>query len=161
MTLKTLIGAAALVGMASVLPAQSAEAQGFDRKAVNGEMVQGWLQEEGYRAQLTEDGAGDPLVVTTMSGVNVRVYFYNCTPEGFCEDLQFTTGFDLADGMSATSVENWNENNRFGTVYLDDEDDPFVKIDLQVGPGGTPELVKGYFSTVEAVLNLFKEYIDF
>ena len=161
MTLKTFIGAATLIGMASTLPAQSAEAQGFDRKAVTGPMVQGWLQEEGYRAQLTEDGAGDPLILTTMSGVNTRVYFYNCTPQGVCEDLQFTTGFDLADGMSAASVENWNEGNRFGTVYLDEESDPFIKIDLQVGPGGTPELVKGYFSTVEAVLNSFKDYIDF
>lgn len=161
MILKTLLGAAALLAAAIFLPVQTAEAQGFDRKAVTGDMVASWLQEKGYRAELTEDGVGDPLILTTMSGVTVRIFFYNCDTSKRCEDLQFLAGFDLTDGLSNASVSEWNQTKRFGAVYLDDENDPYLKIDLQVGPGGTPDLVKGYFSTVEAVLDQFKDHIDF
>lgn len=161
MIFRTLFSAAALMTAASFLPVQTAGAQGFDRKAVTGDMVAGWLQDKGYRAELTEDGVGDPLILTTMDGVTVRIFFYNCDPSKRCEDLQFLAGFDLADGLSSVSVEEWNRTKRFGTAYLDDENDPYLKVDLQVGPGGTPDLVKGYFSTVEAVLDQFKDHIGF
>ena len=153
-------GSAAIIG--ALLFAQPAMGHSFDRREVNGDTVAEVLIEQGYRAQVTVDGVGDPLVRTTMSGITVNIYFYNCNDEQTgCEDIQFSAGFDLEDGLSQDKVEEWNEDKLYGTAYLDDENDPFVKITVQVGPGGTPELIKGYVSTVETVLEQFKGHIGF
>ena len=151
----------AIIG-AAFLFAQPAMAHSFDRKEVSSEIVAEALMELGYRAQVSTDGVGDPLVQTTMGGINVNVFFFNCDEtQTACEDIQFTTGFDLPDGLSLEAVEAWNEGKLYGTAYLDDENDPFLKITVQVGPGGTPELIEGYVGTVEMVLEQFKDHIGF
>lgn len=150
---------AAALAWAAVPVSASAEIYGED--GVSGPEVADILQTAGYRAELTKDGVGDPLVRTTMSGVNVQVYFYNCNSVGRCEDIQFSVGFDMANGTSQSVIDEWNRTKRFGRAYLDDENDPFIKVDLQVGPGGTPQLIAGYVRTMEAVLEGFTEHIDF
>ena len=147
---------------AACLFAQPAMAHGFDRKEANGETVGAVLMDLGYRAKITTDNVGDPLVETTMDGTNVRIYFYNCNDsQTGCEDIQFVVGFDMPDGTPLTDIEEWNESKLYGTAYLDDENDPFLKLTVQVGPGGTPELVEGYISTFEAVMAQFKDHIGF
>lgn len=158
---KLLKSGAAVIG-AACLFAQPAMAHSFDRKEVNGEIVADVLMDLGYRAEVTTDGVGDPLVKTTMGGITVNIFFYNCNEaQTACEDIQFSAGFDLSGGLSLARIEEWNEGKLYGTAYLDDENDPFVKITLQAGPGGTQELIAGYVSTVEVVLEQFKDHIGF
>lgn len=153
--------ALALSASFGAIAAAPAVAEIYGPDGVNGPEVAEVLQSVGYRAELTEDGVGDPLVLTTMSGVNVQIFFYNCTDEGRCEDLQFSAGFDLPDGVEQSVMDDWNRNKRFGRAHLDEENDPYLKVDLQVGPGGTPELIAGYVTTMEAVIAGFTEHIDF
>ena len=152
------LGSAAIA--AACLFSQPAMGHGFDRKEVNGEIVGAALTKLGYRAQITTDNVGDPLVKTTIGGTNVNIYFWNCNDaQTACEDIQFEAGFDLEDGLSLDVIEAWNEGELYGTAYLDDENDPFFKMTVQVGPGGTPELIAGYIGTVEVVLDRFKDHI--
>lgn len=160
--MKNLFKAGSVAFMAACLFAQPAMGHGFDRREANGETVAEALMELGYRAQVTTDSVGDPLVKTTISGVTVNIFFYNCNEEQTgCEDIQFSAGFDLDDGLSQDAIEVWNEGKLYGTAYLDHENDPFIKMTVQVGPGGTPELIQGYISTLETVLDQFKDHIGF
>ena len=118
------------------------------------------LQQAGYPVELTADPAGNPLINTIMSGTNVRIFFYACETDR-CSQLQFLAGFDMPEGISAEQIEDWNRSRRFGVAYRDTQNDPYVKVDLQVNPGGTAELIQGYVATTEAVLAQFKAHIGF
>ena len=152
---------AAIIG-AACLFAQPAMAHSFDRKEVNGEIVAEILTDLDYPAEVTTDGVGDPMVITAMSDTDVTIFFYNCDEaQTACEDIQFYADFDLPDGLSLEAIEEWNEGMLYGTAFLDEENDPVIKIVVQAGPGGTPELIEGYISTVAAVLEQFKDHIGF
>ena len=154
------LGSAAIA--AACLFSQPAMGHGFDLKEANGETFGAVLRDLGYRAKITTDNIGDPLVETTMDGIGVKVFFHNCNDsQTGCEDIQFSVGFDMPDGTPMAAIEQWNEGKLYGTAYLDEENDPFLKLTVQVGPGGTPELIEGYISTFEAVLAQFKDHIGF
>ena len=170
MNLRSIIALAALTLFAMTAQAQGTDdgevAQAdtsvmFSTDGVSIQQIADILQEEGYKAQLDKDSQGDPLIRTKMGGLNVKVFFYLCSEEALCEDIQFSVGFDLEDGLSTAKVQKWNKEYRFAKTYLDDEDDPYLEIDLQLVPGGTPDLVKGYIATADSLISQFADYIDF
>lgn len=157
--------AAAAISLVSILAhaqdADTAASSMFSPEGVSAAQVAEILQSEGYRAKLDEDSQGDPMIRSKMSGFNVQIFFYQCNEDVLCEDIQFHVGFDLDDGMTAEDVEAWNRQKRFAKIYRDDEDDPYLEIDLQLVPGGTPELVKGYIATTDIMVALFADHIGF
>lgn len=147
----------ALLG-ASVLAAAS-----FPDGGVTGAEVVQVLQEKGYRAELSADSTGDPLVLSGADGSNFSVYFYGCEGEpARCDSIQFTAAFDVdGEGMSLADANLWNREHRFGRVYLDDESDPFLEMDVDVEFGFTTEALGSNVTTWVQVLPRFKEFIGF
>lgn len=86
------------------------------------------LQELGYRAMLSTDGSGDPLILSSADGSDFRIYFYGCSNGQACKTIQFSRGYDMDQGMSLEQVNTWNREYRFGKVYLDDEAEPFSEL---------------------------------
>jgi hypothetical protein len=129
---------------------------------VTAQEVAAVLQEKGYKAEITTDSTGDPTVMTAADGSNVSIYFYDCKGEGpRCTSIQFVSAFDIDDGMSLSKINLWNRENRFGRAYLDDENDPFVEMDVDVEHGFTTESLATWIDTWIHVLPRFKSFIGF
>lgn len=110
------------------------------------------VREAGFRAQLTEDDYGDPMIETSMAGVDILIIFYDCQDHAACESLQLSAGFDRENPMLAQRVEEWNAARRFGTVSLDEEGDPYLRWDVITKGGISFEAfestLRGYESTI-------------
>lgn len=95
-----------------------------------------YLQQLGYRANLTRDREGDPMIETGMAGRNVSILFYNCTGGARCEDIQFDLGIGTRTKLSLADVNRFNLERRFVRLYLDDEQDPILEQDVSMlAPG--------------------------
>ncbi len=107
--------------------------------AENPEAIAKLLQDWGYRAQLKKDDQGDPQIDSSTAGVNYTIYFYGCEGGRNCTSIQLSSGFDLTDGTTLAVVNDWNTNKRYSKVYLDDQNDPFIEIDVNLYGGGISE----------------------
>ena len=120
------------------------------------------LHDKGYRAEITTDSVGDPLIESGVDGTHFSVYFYGCEGEvPRCNSIQLMAAFDLEEGLSLERINLWNREHRFGRGYLDDESDPFVEMDLDVEFGFSTEALANNLDTWSSVLPGFKEFIGF
>ena len=92
------------------------------------------LQAKGYAAELGEAG-GDPSIKSGAGGVNFTIFFQNCTKGKNCTTITFATGFTDVDATLA-KLNEWNSTNRFGRAYLDDENDPILRMDVDLDHDG-------------------------
>jgi Putative bacterial sensory transduction regulator len=157
-------GLAALLGRAQqgtqTAPAPAPQLGGSMVDATSPEALVGLLQQAGYRASLTEDNVGDPMIESSAAGVDFSIYFYGCTNAKNCQSLQFSSGYDLERGTSFQAMNDWNSTQRFGYAYLDNESDPFVNMDVNMAYGISTD---GFFDTLaiwEQVLSDFHTHID-
>lgn len=111
-------------------------AQGGNVDASDAAVLAGVLQDLGYRAMLSTDSSGDPLIRSSADGSEFSIFFYGCSSGQACKAIQFSKGYDMATGMSLEQVNEWNREYRFGKVYLDDEADPFIEMDVNLDFGG-------------------------
>lgn len=123
------------------------------------ESIAAALLKNGYRADVTTDSDGDPMIESAASGWNYRIVFYGCENNRACQDVMFSAGFDMTDGMSMDSVNSWNQNKLVGRVYLDDETDPYIVhfvagMDDMTGPA-----FERLMQRWEAALGEFADYI--
>ena len=123
---------AALLLAATLCPAAAVAATGTDAgKRITGEQAARILQDAGYKAEIGKDGAGDPMISTSMGGLNAYLYFYDCEPDG-CGSLKLSVGLDLEEGTSLAVVDAFNREHRYVTAFLDEENDPFLHYDFEV-----------------------------
>lgn len=126
----------------------------------NVETVQNMLQAYGLQVKRTKDQAGDPMLTSRLEGINFDIYFYGCTAGAQCESAQFSTGFDLPDGMALAKVNDWNRDRRYGKAYLNDENDPYVEYDINLSDDGVG--TKNFDVSIEiwrSVITDFRNYI--
>ena len=94
------------------------------------------LQAKGYQAQLGTT-AGDPSIVSGAGGVRFHIFFDNCTDGKACTTVSFFTGFTDVDS-TPERLNEWNRNNRFVRAYLDQDDDPVLRMDVDLDHAGIP-----------------------
>lgn len=114
----------------------------------------------GYRAELTTDDRGDPKIKSAAGGANFSVWFYGCENGKNCTSIQFSAGFDMTDGLEAAKANDWNTRKRYGKVYLDSENDPYIEMDILVASGISLDLFKENLSVWDRMVSDFKEHID-
>lgn len=120
------------------------------------------LQDKGYRAELTTDSTGDPMIQSAAEGVNFRVYFYGCGGDpARCGAIQLVAAFDLEEGLALDRINLWNREHRFGRGYLDDDKDPWVEMDVDVELGFTTEALANNLDTWMSVLPSFIEFVGY
>lgn len=95
------------------------------------------LQDRGYRAEMSEDGAGDPMIISADGGITFAIVFYGCEDNSNCKTLQLaaTYGFDEGKQPSAGALHDFDRGHRFTRTYLDEEGDPWIEMDIQVKDG--------------------------
>lgn len=120
------------------------------------------LQGAGYRAEMTTDSQGDPLIQSTTEGSTFAIYFYDCSDTAVrsCKSIQFAIGFDMAQGTTTAHVNDWNRRNRFAKVYLDDENDPWLEFDVNIEGGVTQANLRVILDLWAHLVADFKNHID-
>lgn len=59
------------------------------------------LHDAGYKAKLTVDKVGDPMIETSAAGYDFEVMFYGCEEKRQCDSLQFYHGFEAGTENTA------------------------------------------------------------
>lgn len=146
-----------LIAAAMLVSATAASAQSVS--AAYPDSIAAALLKQGYKAEVTTDNTGDPMIRSAASGWNFRIVFYGCEDNRACQDVMFTAGFDMSDGMALPSVNSWNQNKLVGRVYLDDEDDPHI-VHFVAGLDGMPgPAFDRLMQRWETALGEFADYI--
>ena len=146
------------VGTALLLGVASAWAGLLPDGGLTAQDVASVLQADGLAVNIDKDRDGDPRVTTTYEGAKFSVYFYNCRGTPRCESIQFTAGFS-GTGMTPARVADWNRTKRFGRVYLDRDNDPWVEMDIEVTHGVTTEALASNLNRWKLVLRTFRDYM--
>lgn len=148
--MKRLLAASALI-LAAPLGAQTGETM---VTAKNPQGLVDAMEAAGYDAELTQDGAGDPMILTRLSGWSTRIYFYGCdeTSHDGCDAVQFSAGFDREKPWTAEEAIKLARQYRFSSAYLDDEGDPYIEWDVITGDGiPTPVFLASVLSFSDAI----------
>jgi len=144
-----------LVSVGLTAPAIAADVQAQDPASVVSAM-----QEAGYRAQLTTDDVGDPLIRSSSGGTDFLVLFYNCTDNTDCRTIQFYVGFSEPNSATIQSMNTWNKDNRFGRAYYDDGI-ARLEMDLDLDDGGVSRaLFEDNLEYWALVMSKFEDYVS-
>ncbi len=135
-----------LAGLAALALPQAALAQAGPAmaSAADPEGIARLLRFAGYPAELTTDSVGDPMIETEFSGLIGSVLFYGCDSQTHqrCDSVQLRVGLDRARPMALAMLHSEFGNDRFYSVHLDDEGDPWFNWDIMTGSGeGIPSQV--------------------
>ncbi|WP_395394747.1 YbjN domain-containing protein [Novosphingobium sp. BL-8A] len=118
------------------------------------------LQDAGYRAQLSKDSTGDPLIKSASSGSNFSITFYGCTDGADCSSVQFYAGWTEATHCSLETMNTFAQKYRFVTPLVDDDKDCVIQYDLNLDEGGMSQAL--FLDTLEFwtdTMSTFKDYI--
>ena len=154
-----IIAAAAAIS-AVAFAALPAAAYTYPTGGVSAQEVAAVLRAKSLPVEITKDDAGDPMIKSSSSDLNWRVYFYDCTA-GRCTSIQFSSGFDLDKGMTYAKANEWNFSKRFGRAALDDEMDPYVRYDIDTAKGYTSESMAYALDTWLLIVPTFSEFIGY
>ena len=119
-----------------------------------------WLQDAGYRADVQTSRDGSKSIQSATDGTNFYVDFYDCKNKDKCASIQFSLGFDTKGNFNATKMNQWNSDNRWVRAYIDDKDDPWLAMDVDLSPGGTWEGLDDEFAVWRDMMVSFKKYIN-
>jgi hypothetical protein len=149
-----------LAALAALLGSGTAQADGKPQ-IVDGsdpEALVSIIQDLGYRARLEVDGAGDPLIRSSVGGTQFAVVFYGCTENhDQCQILLFKAGYELKRKVGLELINQWNATRLFGRAYLDDVDDPWLELVLNVRGGVTREQFEQTFDWWESSVGEFEK----
>lgn len=129
--------------------------------ASNPDAVMQAMQAEGFLVTRDTADDGTPRLSSRVSDSTFRVYFYGCEAEEACTSVQFSAGYDLDGALSAARMNQWNSENRFSRALIDDEGDPFLRMDVMmaqdgIGGGNFAELLEIWRLLIED----FERFID-
>ncbi|HVW92230.1 MAG TPA: YbjN domain-containing protein [Devosia sp.] len=119
-----------------------------------------WLQDAGYKAEVQTAKDGSKSVYSAADGTGFYVDFYDCKNGPNCASIQFSVGFDTKGQFNATKMNDWNSNNRWVRAYVDEKDDPWLDMDVDLSPGGTWEGLTDEFAVWRDMLVSFKKFIN-
>ena len=143
-----------------VLQAAPAAAQSL-LSAADPEQLAEAIREFGYQARLEKDGTGDPLISSSASGGEFQIEFYGCTRNRDCKTLRFAAGYDLQDGATLEKVNEWNVDKRFASAYLDDEDDPWLQMDVNTEGGISRQAFETSMDIWQSLKGQFETFVGF
>jgi hypothetical protein len=157
--MKTIVAGLSLAS--ALMFAASASAAEIHADGMTGAEVAKWMQDAGYKAELTKDDGGDPMINSAANGASFKVYFYDCDKAQLrCKALQFSAGFDLKTPLTLEKINEWNRKNRYLKAYLDDDKDPYVQYDVNVNAGRTVAGLDDDFGVWTGMLDDFTTFID-
>ncbi len=104
-----------------------------------------------HRKQL---GDGDYLNFN-IGPFKALIFPYGCSPD--FNSLQFHLNFEARPDFQ--SVNRWNQDNRYGRAFLDDDGHPVLQYDIDLEGGATLELILEAQKTFRALVEDFNESV--
>jgi hypothetical protein len=122
------IGLAA--GAALLLTVQPVWAQDRVVDISKPESVAKLLQEEGYKAELKKNDAGEPYISSAANGSSFTIEFYGCEPGEGCTSMQFFAWYKKEPWYSPELANRWNAGKRFIKAAIDKDGDLATYMDV-------------------------------
>jgi Putative bacterial sensory transduction regulator len=118
------------------------------------------MKNAGYKAELTKDPTGDPVINSGSSGSDFSIYFYNCTKNIDCRTVQFSAGYNPDKTPTAEVMNDWNINNRFARGYVTPKGTARVEMDVDLDDGGISKLLfEDNLEFYVTIMSLFEKHL--
>lgn len=95
------------------------------------------LSAAGYKAKLSKDSTGDPMVESAAAGYNFDVMFYGCKDGKDCTSLQFRSGWTAEAKFTPAYANAWNGKKRFAQMSVKDDKTMALSYDVTTAGGLT------------------------
>ncbi len=119
------------------------------------------LQGAGYKAEVTKDDTGDPLIRSTSSGSNFAIFFFGCTKNVDCTTIQFFAGYDRDKSPTLSQMNDWNSRKRFARAYISDKGAARIEMDVDIDDGGiSTKLFEDNLEFWVLLMSQFEKHID-
>ena len=112
------------------------------------------LDAQGIVTRRTQLGEGDYLKFN-IGPFKALIFPYGCSPD--FSSLQFHIGFKARPDQQV--VNRWNQDNRYGRAFLDDDGHPVLQYDIDLEGGATLELILEAQKTFRALVEDFNESV--
>ena len=146
-----------LLPMAALALGGTAQAQTVSATSPQG--VVAALQNAGYKATLSKDSTGDPLINSSSGGSNFSVFFFGCTRNTDCRTVQFFAGYTDRK-VTLNMMNDWNSKKRFARAYMTDNGAARIEMDLDLDDGGmSAKLFEDNLEFWVAVMGAFEKHI--
>lgn len=118
------------------------------------------MQDAGYKASIEKLSDGQSYIQSSTGGYPFRVFFFGCdndTPG--CDTIQLFAGFRSEYSPTLQEMNAYTRDNRWGRVYIDDEDDPVIEMDIDLEDGGMSDaLFKDNLEYWDYIMSKFAEF---
>ena len=150
----------AFAAMALALVAAPALAKPLPAGGITRQEAADWLSAKGYPARVHPDSNGLSIVTSKISGVTFDIYFFGCERDR-CKGIQYAAGWSGVSASSVAKVNNWNTEYRYLRTYSRDGNVVFAEYDVDIGPGGSWELLDRSLERFGEMIPTFKTYMGF
>lgn len=152
---------AVLIAAALATPALAAPALARNVTA-DPELIAEVMQKAGYRTEVIGKQGEERYIRSGVGGHTFGVIMFGCDDTGeACKTIQLYAGFATDDPPSLELMNAYAAQKRWGRVYLDDEDDPVIEMDIDLEDGGvSEELFLDNLEYWEVVINQFATFTD-
>lgn len=100
--------------------------------ADNPETIAQLAREWATDVKVTKDGVGDPRIEFRDNNLKQEIFFYGCESNKNCTNIQFSVAW-YNDGKETYKTMNaWNAEKRFTRAYLDEDNDPVLRMDVDL-----------------------------
>jgi putative sensory transduction regulator/zinc ribbon protein len=120
------------------------------------EEMAAWLEGEGYAVKFVTGESGKRHIETNAQGSPINIFFGDCKGER-CAALEFAAGFSTHGKFDISQINGWNYDNRWCRAYYDGDKDPWLKMNIDLSPGGTYEALSDRFEIWNRTLGRFIE----
>ena len=120
------------------------------------EEMAAWLEGEGYAVKFVTGESGKRHIETNSQGSPINIFFGDCKGER-CAALEFAAGFSTHGKFDVSQINGWNYDNRWCRAYYDGDKDPWLKMNIDLSPGGTYEALSDRFEIWTRTLGRFIE----
>ena len=102
------------------------------------EELRAWLENEGYAVKVVTGESGKPHILTQTQGSPLNIFLGDCKGER-CASLELASGFSTHGQFDISQINAWNYDNRWCRAHYDDDKDPWLRMNIDLSPGGTYE----------------------
>jgi hypothetical protein len=154
--LMLLTAAASIVGFVS----NPSVAKDLPGGGMTAKEIASWLVDAGYKGEIQTNKDGSTSVASATDGGNFYIDMNDCNDGVRCAAIEFYAGFKTKGAWNAAKMNDWNRDRRWVRAHVDDNNDPWLQMDVDLSPGGTQEGLDDQFALWRDRLSKFKTYIN-
>lgn len=120
------------------------------------------MQSSGYRAELTTDDDGDPMIIGTASRSTYWIRFLDCDTPAGCLAVGFYVSYELQRLPELEAINQFNNDFRYIRAAMDPWEQPTMFMDVLMRDGGiSRDAFLEYVRLWHAIVPEFENVIGF